>query len=34
MACESGNYGTAHIYRSSMSAILAFHGSDASLSGK
>ena len=25
---ESGNYGTAHIYRSSMSAILAFHGSD------
>ena len=25
---ESGNYGTAHNYRSSMSAILAFHGSD------
>ena len=25
---ESGNYGTAHIYRSSLSAILAFHGSD------
>ena len=25
---ESGNYGTAHIYRSSMSAILAFHGSE------
>lgn len=25
---ESGNFGTAHIYRSSLSAILAFHGSD------
>ena len=25
---ESGNYGTAHIYRSSLSAILAFNGSD------
>ena len=23
---ESGNFGTAHIYRSSLSAILAFHG--------
>ena len=25
---ESGNYGTAHIYRSSMSAVISFHGSD------
>ena len=25
---ESGNYGTAHIYRSSLNAWLAFHGSD------
>lgn len=25
---ESGNYGTAHIYRSSLSAVVAFHGSD------
>ena len=25
---ESGNYGTAHIYRSSMSAVISFHGSE------
>ena len=25
---ESGNYGTAHIYRSSLNAVIAFHGSD------
>ena len=25
---ESGNYGTAHIYRSSLNAVVAFHGSD------
>ena len=25
---ESGNYGTAHIYRSSLSAILAFHSTE------
>ena len=24
---ESGNYGTAHIYRSSMRAVISFHGS-------
>lgn len=25
---ESGNYGTAHIYRSSMRAVISFHGSE------